>query len=78
MIVLGIWSCQWRELRPIFFGGKEGQSQTTHATAAGTDGPGAQGAAEEAIGLLTRGRSRTRGEDAGPSFEMASAPQARG
>src|ERR1700759_5708561 len=32
MTVLGVWSCQYRELRPISFGGKPKTPQATNAT----------------------------------------------
>lgn len=37
MILLGVWACQWRELKPISFGGK---NKTTGDSAAVEEGAG--------------------------------------
>lgn len=62
MTSLGIWSCQWRELRPINFG----------ANANGTSAEqGASGEAVEDDGNgFGRGRGRGKGKDVGGEYEM--------
>lgn len=40
MIFLGVWACQWRELKPISFGGKPKQSAATTDPAAVEEGAG--------------------------------------
>lgn len=81
MISLGMWSCQWRELRPIFFGGKDGQASDTIA-AAGTDGPGAQGAVEHDVGFTldigAGGAKKKKAKDQSGSYEMVSRQDAGG
>ncbi len=57
MTSLGVWACQWRELRPINFGSKTNTTQQTHAD----DGVGEQ-----------RGRGRARGRDGAGEYEMVS------
>ena len=58
MTVLGVWACQWRELRPISFGfGGSGSTNSNTAT---------RNAADEAVGLLPG-----RANDGGGSFELA-------
>ena len=58
MTFLGMWACQWRELRPISFGGSSNQasSSQTHAS---------EGDAEAGIGLenLSRGGRGQKGDD---------------
>jgi ABC-type nickel/cobalt efflux system permease component RcnA len=54
MTSLGVWACQWRELRPINFGGNAGAKQSA------TD----DGAGE------SRGRGRGRGRDGAGEYEM--------
>lgn len=56
MTSLGVWACQWRELKPIKFGGTAKQ-QSTSATE--TDGVG-----------MTRGRVSGRGHDGAGEYEM--------
>ncbi|KAM5438525.1 Integral membrane protein of the Golgi [Microsporum ferrugineum] len=64
MTFLGIWACQWRELRPIAFGGqpnssaRQPQSQATDADI------------ESGIDLenMSRGRGRGRGRDGGGDY----------
>jgi ABC-type nickel/cobalt efflux system permease component RcnA len=64
MASLGIWSCQYRELRPINFGG----SGTTQ-TAEGSAGNGEGQAGDEEQGY-SRGRGRGRGRDGAGAYEM--------
>lgn len=54
MTSLGIWACQWRELKPINFGGK----------AAAKPPAAVEGEGE------TRGRGRGRGRDGAGEYEM--------
>ncbi|KAI1768508.1 integral membrane protein S linking to the trans Golgi network-domain-containing protein [Hypoxylon sp. FL1150] len=73
----GSYGCQWRELRPISFGGKStgGNKSTQHnagaeADAAQNGGPASgdqQG--DEEMGL-SRGRGRGRGRDGAGEYEM--------
>ncbi|KAF2752262.1 hypothetical protein M011DRAFT_463734 [Sporormia fimetaria CBS 119925] len=60
MTSLGVWGCQWRELRPINFGGK----------AAGSTRPHRPGEDDDGIGY-TRGRGRGGGGDGAGEYEMA-------
>jgi len=66
MTFLGVWSCQWRELRPINFGGSintgEGQGQNNEEV-----GPSGEG--EDGVDY-SRGRGRGRGRDGGGEYEM--------
>jgi ABC-type nickel/cobalt efflux system permease component RcnA len=60
MASLGVWACQWRELRPINFGSKT---------------PAQQAAATEDEGGESRGRGRGRGGDGAGEYEMVSMSQ---
>ncbi|EON68915.1 hypothetical protein W97_08173 [Coniosporium apollinis CBS 100218] len=64
MTFLGIWACQWRELKPINFGGGGGPNRAARANAVAA---GAQ--EDEGIGF-GRGRGRGRGRDGGGEYEM--------
>lgn len=55
MTSLGVWACQWRELRPINFGSKPAAAQ--------------QSAADNDAGEA-RGRGRGRGRDGAGEYEM--------
>lgn len=57
MISLGIWSCRWRELKPISFGGS------------GAVNDGGEGKAEPA-GRLILGEERGRETGLGGEYEM--------
>lgn len=65
MTSLGVWTCQWRELRPITFGG------SSAATPAASSDPGlpAGEAGDEEQGY-GRGRGRGRGRDGAGGYEM--------
>jgi hypothetical protein len=54
MTSLGVWACQWRELRPINFGGNAGSKQS---------------ATDDGVGE-SRGRGRGRGRDGAGEYEM--------
>lgn len=77
-VALGIWGCQYRELRPVFFGGQQGSSSTggggSQNTANGSaggggvggNGEGSSGAADGiAAGDEEQGFSRGRGRGRG-------------
>lgn len=55
MTSLGVWACQWRELKPISFGGKAKQQGATST--------------EDGVGE-SRGRGRGRGNDGAGEYEM--------
>ncbi|PSS08943.1 hypothetical protein M430DRAFT_127710 [Amorphotheca resinae ATCC 22711] len=61
MTSLGVWSCQWRELRPIAFGG------SSNTQASGETVPPSDGDEEQGSG---RGRGRGRGRDGAGEYEM--------
>ena len=66
MTSLGIWSCQWRELQPINFGGR--------ATASGAADRAAESSRlvngdDDGIGF-PRGQGRGRGRDGADVYEM--------
>lgn len=81
-VALGIWGCQYRELRPVFFGGQQGGGgsgggQTTANGSAGV-GPNGEGSSGAADGIsagdeeqgFSRGRGRGRGRDGAGEYEM--------
>jgi hypothetical protein len=61
MTSLGVWTCQWRELRPISFGGKSGASSGRQPGEAVEEGDEAG---------QSRGRGRGRGRDGAGEYEM--------
>jgi len=66
MTSLGVWSCQWRELRPIAFGGSA-TAQTAHGESATAASASEGGDEEQGYG---RGRGRGRGRDGAGEYEM--------
>lgn len=62
MIFLGVWACQWRELKPISFGGKGKQPVTASDPAA----------VEEGAGFAREGRGA--GNDGAGVYEMVGMP----
>jgi len=64
MTSLGVWACQWRELRPIKFGGHG------RPTGAPTVQNQAESEVDEDAVEYTRGRGRGRGRDGGGGYEM--------
>ncbi|KAF2704353.1 hypothetical protein K504DRAFT_473553 [Pleomassaria siparia CBS 279.74] len=62
MTSLGVWACQWRELRPIQFGGNKPKTTTGR--------PAANGSAEDDGVGQSRGRGRGRGRDGAGEYEM--------
>ncbi|KAI1102141.1 integral membrane protein S linking to the trans Golgi network-domain-containing protein [Jackrogersella minutella] len=71
MVMGGTYGCQWRELRPISFGGNAKNSNnaesSTEAAAANGNAGGGQGDEEMGFG---RGRGRGRGRDGAGEYEM--------
>ncbi|MCJ1475084.1 hypothetical protein MMC13_003744 [Lambiella insularis] len=61
MVFLGIWACQWRELRPMAFG----KAKETPALP-----PEGSGGGEEDEGFSGFGRGRGRTRDGGGDYEM--------
>jgi hypothetical protein len=57
MTSVGVWACQWRELKPINFGSKSAAKQPAVTT---DDGVGE-----------SRGRGRGRGRDGAGEYELA-------
>lgn len=57
MTSVGVWACQWRELKPINFGGKAASKQPENAADDGVGEP--------------RGRGRGRGRDGAGEYELA-------
>ena len=65
MTSLGVWACQWRELRPIAFGGTRNQVDSSQPEILTVD--------EENDGdpnRFSRGRGRGRNRDGGGEYEM--------
>lgn len=70
---LGIWGCQYRELQPVFFGGRRilGATPTAATQADGGEGAGNDDVeGDEEMGF-SRGRGRGRGRDGAGEYEMA-------
>lgn len=57
MTSVGVWACQWRELKPINFGGKPASKQSENM-------------ADDGVGE-SRGRGRGRGRDGAGEYELA-------
>jgi protein SYS1 len=64
MTSLGVWTCQYRELRPINFGGSAQSTTGESSMAASTEATGDE---EQGYG---RGRGRGRGRDGAGEYEM--------
>lgn len=64
MTSLAVWSCQYRELRPINFGGSAAASQKDDGA-----GAAAAGSVDEEMGVV-RGARRGRGRDGAGEYEM--------
>lgn len=69
MTGVGVWACQWRELKPINFGG--------HGRSVGpASSQTAANAIEDEEGVeYTRGRGRGRGRDGAGNYEMVGMDQ---
>jgi hypothetical protein len=65
MTSLGVWACQWRELRPIAFGGTGNQvGSSQHETVTGGEENDGH------VARFPRGRGRGRNRDGGGEYEM--------
>lgn len=78
-VALGVWGCQYRELRPVFFGGGGIGGGATGAgnsnnNANGSAAGGGEGSSQAADGDeeqgFSRGRGRGRGRDGAGEYEM--------
>jgi hypothetical protein len=69
MTGLGVWSCRWRELRPISFGGAAAAAPAAGEGSASTQPAEGAGGGDEEQGF-GRGRGRGRGRDGGGEYEM--------
>lgn len=79
-IAMAMWGCQWRELRPINFGGNGGRTTGNNTTAedAHTGGdPDGGGMGDEEMGF-GRGRGRGRGREGAGEYELASIREQEG
>ncbi|KAI6380635.1 hypothetical protein MCOR25_001571 [Pyricularia grisea] len=69
---LGMWGCQYRELRPMFFGGGRSSANASgggNGEGSSTAGGGTDGPEDEEHGF-SRGRGRGRGRDSRGEYEM--------
>lgn len=69
MTSVGVWACQWRELKPISFGG-HGRSVGPSSSQAPANATGDEEDVE-----YTRGRGRGRGRDGAGNYEMVGMDQ---
>jgi hypothetical protein len=69
MTSVGVWACQWRELKPISFGG---HGRSTEASS--SQNPANPTEDEEGV-EYTRGRGRGRGRDGAGNYEMVGMDQ---
>ncbi|KAK8137984.1 hypothetical protein PG984_001364 [Apiospora sp. TS-2023a] len=84
-IAMAMWGCQWRELRPIAFGGNGGRTtNTNNGGGAGAEedahtggDPDGGGMGDEEMGF-GRGRGRGRGRDGAGEYELASIREQEG
>lgn len=72
MTFLGMWACQWRELRPINFGGGGGLSRSARQGDGAAEAQGDEGAG------YGRGRGRGRGRDGAGEYEMVEMAEGEG
>lgn len=71
-VALGVYGCQWRELRPISFGGTaRSNNNNNNEQSAAENGlaDGGSAAGDEEMGF-GRGRGRGRGRDGAGEYEM--------
>lgn len=66
---LGVWGSQYRELRPMFFGGGRTTTNAHDGAGPSQNGGPAEGAGDEEEGF-SRGRGRGRGRDGAGEYEM--------
>ena len=74
MTALAMYACQWRELRPITFGGS---AAATAGTGTGNETGGSSAAPTEEVGDEEMGygrRGRGRGRDGAGEYEMVAMP----
>lgn len=80
-VSLGVWGCQYRELRPVFFGGggigggsSGASNNNNNNNANGSAAGGGEGSSQAADGDeeqgFSRGRGRGRGRDGAGEYEM--------
>ncbi|KAG6358110.1 hypothetical protein INS49_013994 [Diaporthe citri] len=80
-VSLGVWGCQYRELRPVFFGGggigggggssaNNNNNNNMNGSAAGGGEGGSQAADGDEEQGFSRGRGRGRGRDGAGEYEM--------
>ena len=67
MTSLGVWSCRWRELKPISFGGNVGASSSDQQSSSGNGTVTGGGSGGSWFG---RGRGQSNGRDGGGEYEM--------
>ncbi|KPM38447.1 hypothetical protein AK830_g8115 [Neonectria ditissima] len=73
---LGVWGCRYRELQPVFFGGRRilgaapANSAATDPAGGESPHPGEEQPGDEEMGF-SRGRGRGRGRDGAGEYEMA-------
>jgi hypothetical protein len=67
MTSLGVWTCQYRELRPISFGGNNRNVAVVNTEHAPEE------SSSEGAGY-GRGRGRGRGRDGGGTYELVAMP----
>ncbi|KAI9745882.1 MAG: hypothetical protein M1818_000563 [Claussenomyces sp. TS43310] len=72
MTTLGVYSCRWRELRPITFGGQAAAPKTSGAAPADSRSNTESGSSQPADGEMGYGRGgrRGRGRDGAGEYEM--------
>lgn len=68
-VALGVYGCQWRELRPISFGGTARTNNNEQSAAENGLADGGSGAGDEEMGF-SRGRGRGRDRDGAGAYEM--------
>ena len=71
----GIWACQWRELRPISFGGlgggvTSGGDNSNQAGSSQSQTPAGNDGGNDETPSISRGRGRGRNRDGGGEYEM--------
>lgn len=70
MTSVGVWACQWRELKPINFGG-HGRSTAGPSNSQAPESATEEEEEEDVESVeYTRGRGRGRGRDGAGNYEM--------
>lgn len=70
-VCLGVWGSQYRELRPVFFGGGRAGANTRQGSSPSQSRAQVEGE-EEDDQDFPRGRGRGRGRDGAGNYEMVS------